>query len=264
MALTRVIPCLLLKGRGLYKTVRFREPRYVGDPINAVRIFNDKGVDELVVLDIVASLEDRGPDLELLRDIASEAFVPLCYGGGVRTVEQFAALFRLGVEKVAVNTGLVEVPGLIAEASRRFGGQSVIASIDVKRTMLGRYRVHVRGGRQATGLDPVTAARQAEDAGAGEILLNSIDRDGTMQGMDLALIRSVADAVSVPLVAVGGAGSIEHIAEAIAQGGASAVAAGSLFVFTGRHRAVLITYPSEAELARLEHGGGDAARGNGT
>jgi cyclase len=251
MAFARVIPCLLLKGRGLYKTVKFRDPRYVGDPTNAVKIFNEKGVDELVLLDIAASVSNRGPDFDLIREIASEAFIPLCYGGGVRSVEQFAALFRLGVEKVAVNTGLVEVPDLVFEASRRFGGQSVIASIDVRRTLLGRHRVCIRSGTRATELDPVTMARQAEAAGAGEIILNAIDRDGTMQGMDIALIRAVADAVSVPVVAIGGAGNLDHIAEAIGEGGASAVAAGSMFVFTGRHRAVLITYPSEDELARV-------------
>lgn len=248
---SRVIPCLLLKGRGLYKTVRFRDPKYVGDPMNAVRIFNEKGVDELVILDIAASVSGRGPDLELVRDIASEAFIPLCYGGGVRSLSQYAALVRLGVEKVAVNTALVEVPGLISEAARQFGSQSVVASIDVKRNLLGRYRVCVRSGTQATDLDPVTAARQAADAGAGEIILNAIDRDGMMQGMDTALIRTVTQAVSVPVVAIGGAGNLEHIREAIREGGASAVSAGSLFVFTGPHRAVLITYPSEAELAQV-------------
>lgn len=251
MAFTRVIPCLLLRGRGLYKTVRFRDPTYVGDPINAVRIFNEKGVDELVVLDITATVSGKGPALELIGDIASEAFIPLCYGGGVRSVEDFAALFRLGVEKVAVNTALVEVPGLVAEAARRFGGQSVIASIDVKRGFLGKYRVRTRSGTHVVDLDPVTAARQAEGEGAGEIILNAVDRDGTMQGMDTDLIRTVTAAVSVPVVAIGGAGTLDHIVDAISLGGASAVAAGSMFVFTGRHRAVLITYPTETELARV-------------
>lgn len=248
MLQARIIPCLLLKGRGLYKTVKFKHPVYVGDPINAVRIFNEKGVDELVILDIEASAKGGGPNFDLLQDIASEAFVPLCYGGGVGSVDDMARLLRLGMEKVSLNTAAFESPGLVEAAVRQFGSQSVVASIDVKKTLLGRYEVVTRCGTKSAKVDPVTAARNAEQMGAGEILLNAIDRDGTMQGLDIGLVRSVTTAVKIPVVAVGGAGSLSDIAAGIREGGASAVAAGSLFVFQGRHRAVLITYPSEAEI----------------
>lgn len=251
MIQTRVIPCLLLRGSGLVKTVRFKDPRYLGDPINIVRLFNDKEVDELVLLDITATPEGRGPRLDLLADVVSEAFIPLCYGGGVRTLDDFHALFSLGVEKVAVNTAAVENPALVTAAAERFGSQSVIASIDVRRSLLGRSRVVVRGGRGRTGLDPAEFAAEMERRGAGELLLNSVDRDGTMTGYDLELVRRVASAVSIPVVACGGAGSVADLGRAVNDGGAAAAAAGSLFVYQGPHRAVLINYPGPAELQGL-------------
>lgn len=250
MLRTRVIPCLLLRGDGLVKTVKFGEPKYVGDPINAVRIFNDKEVDELVFLDIMATRENREPNYELVRSIASEAFMPLGYGGGVTTVEQVNKLYAIGVEKVIINSAAVENPGLISEAAKVGGSQSVVVSIDAKQGLFGRYTVMTRGGSVNTKTNPVDAARRAEEAGAGEILLTSIDRDGTQSGYDLDLIETVTTAVSIPVVACGGAGRVEHFREAVDRG-ASALAAGSLFVFHGKHRAVLITYPAYERLQEV-------------
>ena len=250
MIVTRVIPCLLLRNQGLVKTVKFRNPKYLGDPINVVRIFNDKEVDELVLLDITATPEGREPQFDYIAMLATECFMPLCYGGGVRTVEHVKRLCSLGVEKVAVNSYAVEHPEFITAAAELVGSSSVIASIDVKRDFWGRYRVYTHGGQVATGLDPVGHAREMELRGAGEILLNAIDRDGIMKGYDLELIGEVTRSVGVPVVACGGAGTVEHLAQAVRDGGAAAAAAGSMFVFTGPHRAVLISYP-EPERLRL-------------
>lgn len=248
MLKTRVIPCLLLRNLGLVKTVRFKDPKYLGDPINIVKIFNDKEVDELVFLDITATVEHKKPPFELLAKITSECFMPLCYGGGVRGLEDMKTLFGLGIEKVAVNSYAVETPAFIKAAADLFGSQSVIASVDVKQNLLGRYEVFTYGGRRRTGLDPVKFAVKMEKYGAGELLLNSIDRDGTMQGYDLELIRRVSGAVSIPVVACGGAGKVQDLVDVTEKGGASAAAAGSLFVFQGPRRAVLISYPSPKEL----------------
>ena len=243
----RVIPCLLLKGDGLVKTVRFKEPKYVGDPINAVKIFNEKEVDELIFLDITATPEGRTPSFDRVRDIASECFMPMCYGGGVRSLEHARQLFNLGVEKVALNTAAAESPALITELANAFGNQSIIVGVDVKSDWLGRPRVFTHCGTKNTGRVPVEYVREMEERGAGEILLNSVDRDGTMHGFDVELIREVTGVVHIPVVACGGAGSVAHLGAAVAAG-ASGVAAGSLFVFTGPHRAVLINYPTASEL----------------
>ena len=251
MAVPRVIPVLLLAGDGLVKTVRFREPRYLGDPVNIVRLFNDKEADELVFLDITATREGRGPRFGLVEKIATECFMPLCYGGGVRNVSDVRTLFSTGVEKVSIGTRAIDAPELLGAAAAEFGSQSVIACLDVKRDLLGRHRVYLRGGRAKTGLDPVEAARLAEEAGAGELILHSIDRDGTGAGYDLALVKRVTEAVSVPVVACGGAGKLEDLGRVVAEGGASAAAAGSLFVFHGPHRAVLINYPPYDKLRAL-------------
>lgn len=245
---TRVIPCLLLQNQGLVKTVKFKEPKYIGDPINSVRIFNDKEVDELIFLDILASREKREPNFDLIKAIASEAFMPFGYGGGVCTVEHVNKLFYLGVEKVIINTHAVLNPLFIREISRLAGAQGVVASIDVKRTFLGNYVVMSHGGTHNTGLDAVSFSKMMEEMGAGEIFLNSINRDGTMKGYDIDLIRRVSGAVSIPVVACGGAAGLHDFALAVHEGGASAVAAGSMFVFHGKHKAVLITYPSISEL----------------
>lgn len=250
MAIPRIIPSLLLRGNGFVKTRRFKDAVYLGDCFNTVRLFNEKEADELMILDIEATAAGRPPRFEFLRDLAGECFMPVAYGGGVRSLEDMQKLFAAGFEKVSVNTQGWNDPELIRTAAREFGAQSVIASIDVRRTLFGRFEVYVEGGRRGTGQDPVAAARRAADLGAGELLLNSIDRDGTMQGYDLDLIRRVADAVEIPVIACGGAGSLSDFRQAIQEGHASAVAAGSYFVFTGKHRAVLITYPSHAAILR--------------
>lgn len=250
MLRTRVIPCLLLRGEGLVKTTRFKEPRYVGDPINAIRIFNDKEVDELILLDITASREGRGPALGAIRDFSSECFMPVGYGGGIRSLSDAREVLALGIEKIVLNTMALRRPELVAEISREFGAQAVVVSIDVRRKLLGGYEVMAAGGTEKTGLAPVEHAKRMVELGAGEIFLNAIDRDGTGSGYDIALLRSVAQAVSVPLIACGGAGSLADFGAAVREGHASAVAAGSMFVFHGKHRAVLISYPTRAELER--------------
>ena len=238
---------LLLAEDGLVKTVRFRSPSYVGDPINALRIFNEKEVDEVVVLDVRATAEGRGPDLARVRDLAGECFMPLCWGGGVRTLEDVAGLVAAGAEKVAINTRAAEDPAFVEAAAARFGSSTLVVSMDVKRGFLGKETVWTAGGRKDTKRGPVEFAREMERRGAGEILLQSIDRDGTFSGYDLDLVGRVADAVSIPVVACGGAGSLADLRRAVGVH-ASAAAAGSLFVFQGPHRAVLISYPSPADL----------------
>jgi cyclase len=248
---TRVIPCLLLQERRLVKTVQFNQPRYVGDPVNVVRIFNEKEVDELIVLDISRTPKNASIDFDLVQEIASECFMPVAYGGGIKTISDINRLFSLGVEKVVLNTAALDQPNLVKIAATTFGSQSVVVAVDVKKDWLGRYRVLGRCGKQATGWEPVRYVQEVQAAGAGEILINSIDRDGTMQGYDLALVRAVCDAVSVPVIACGGAGRLEDFVVAVRDGHASAVAAGSMFVFHGKHRAVLVSYPEYKELERL-------------
>jgi len=246
---TRVIPCLLLKGQGLVKTQKFKDPKYVGDPINAIKIFNDKEVDELVLLDIAASVEERGPNFKVIEEVASECFMPLGYGGGISSLEQIRTIFSLGVEKVIINSWAFDQPELVRAASDSFGSQSIVVSMDVKKNFFGKYEVHTRSASLNTKQDPVQYAREMEQRGAGEILLTSVDRDGLMVGYDLQLLSKVAGAVNIPVITCGGAGALFHFAEAVAHG-ASALAAGSMFVFQGKHRAVLISYPDRAELER--------------
>jgi cyclase len=247
----RVIPCLLLLNKGLVKTVKFKEPKYLGDPINIVRIFNDKEVDELVFLDITATAENRPPAFDFLRNITSECFMPLGYGGGIRSMVDVKQLLSIGIEKVVLNASAVENPKLIREAADHAGSSSVVVSMDVRQGFTGKYEVMTRNGKKKTGLDPVKHAIEMERMGAGEILVNSIDRDGTMQGYDIPLIKRVADAVGIPVVACGGAGNLGHIAQAIKDGHASAGAAGSMFVFQGPLRGVLISYPAPQDLKKL-------------
>lgn len=250
MTRVRVMPCLLLRGHGLVKTRKFKDPVYLGDPVNAVRIFNEKEVDELVILDIDASREGREPDYEVIAEIAGECFMPVAYGGGVRTLEQARRLIRCGVEKVVVNTAATESYDMIRETAHVFGRQAVVGAIDVKKTLLGGYRVVSKSAsvEVRTPLDEHVQALVA--SGVGEIFLNSVDRDGMMEGYDLQLIRRVAQQVNIPVVACGGAGTVEHLVAAVHEGGASAVAAGSMFVFHGRLRAVLINYPQGLDLQR--------------
>jgi len=241
LILPRVIPCLLLKNNGLVKTIQFKDPKYLGDPINIVRIFNDKVVDELVFLDITATNENRPPSFDLLGKITSECFMPLGYGGGIRSMEDIRKLLQIGLEN----------PGLIREAADYAGSSSVVVSMDVKESPDGKYEILTRGGKKKTGLDPFRQVVEVEKLGAGEILINSIDRDGTMKGYDIELIRRTAGAVNIPVVACGGAGKLQDLADVIRLGGASAAAAGSLFVFQGPLRGVLINYPSSKELNSL-------------
>lgn len=246
----RVIPCLLLQDGGLVKTRRFARPRYVGDPINAVRIFNEKYVDELVFLDITASRTGGEPDYDLIARIAGECFMPLCYGGGIRSLEQARRIVAAGVEKIALNSSAIERPQLLTDLSRELGASSVVAAIDVKRDWFGRYRVYHPGRRRVTKLDPVAHAQAVVAAGAGEIFLNDVDRDGEGCGFDAGLIQCITDAVSVPVIACGGAFNLGHMREAV-KAGASAAAAGSMFVFYGPHKAVLINYPDYPSVRQL-------------
>ncbi|MET0247262.1 MAG: AglZ/HisF2 family acetamidino modification protein [Sphingomonas sp.] len=249
-ALPRVIPTLLLRGEGLVKTVRFGDAKYVGDPINAVRLFNDLEVDELIFLDIDATVKGREPAYDHIAEIASEAFMPICYGGGITHFDQAARLFKSGVEKIALTTALVERPELVRQIADTFGEQSVVAGIDVRKDWLSRQRAMVRAGGRKSSYDPVTLARRAAELGAGEIMLTSIDREGGYQGYDLELVRAVSSAVPVPVIAHGGAGDLAHLRQAV-DAGASAVAAGSLFIYKGPHRAVLVNYPKQARLREL-------------
>lgn len=244
----RIIPCLLLKQRGLVKTVQFREPRYVGDPLNAVRIFNEKEVDELMVLDIEATAKGTEPDYATIENLAAECRMPFCYGGGIKTVRQAQRIIGLGVEKVAVGSAAVETPELIAEIAQQAGSQSVVVVMDVKTEKSTQsYEVCIRNGTRRTGTSPLELAQWMQELGAGEIVVNSIDRDGTMQGYDLPLIERLRECVSVPLTVLGGAGSLEDIRRLIRRFGVIGAAAGSLFVFKGAYRAVLINYPGRQE-----------------
>lgn len=244
----RIIPCLLVHKGGLVKTVKFGSPKYVGDPINAVRIFNEKEVDELFVADIDATVHGREPDYQLIRNLAAECRMPLSYAGGVRTAEHVERIISLGVEKVALGSAAALSGTLVTEAARRVGSQSVVVVLDVKKTgLLRRHEVCTHNGTRPTGMQPVAAARQAQAAGAGEIVLNSIDQDGTMAGYDLELASQVRDAVSLPLTVLGGAGSLDDVEDLIRRHGTIGAAAGSLFVFKGKYRAVLINYPGRAE-----------------
>lgn len=251
MLQARVIPCLLLKGSGLVKTTKFKNPKYIGDPINAVNIFNEKEADELIFLDITASIEKRRPNFKLVSEIASECFMPFAYGGGISQIEDVKELFKLGVEKIVINSALHHNPGLITECAKIYGSQSIIGSIDVKKNFFGKYEVYSNSGTINTKLDPVRFAKQIEELGIGEIFINSIDRDGTQSGYDGKLIKSITTTVNVPVIACGGAGNKADFKEAVSQFGASAVAAGSFFVFHGKHKAVLITYPPYNELVEL-------------
>ncbi|PLR76026.1 imidazole glycerol phosphate synthase subunit HisF [Bacillus sp. V3-13] len=247
----RLIPCLTIQDRGLVKTTKFSNPRYLGDPVNAVKIFNGKGVDELCILDITATSENRGPDFEYLKDIASEAFMPLSYGGGITTLTEIEKLFYIGYEKVIINTSFILNPQLIKDAAELAGSQSVVVSIDVKNELFGKRYCYINGGSIKAKEDPVTLAKKAEELGAGEILLNSITYDGTMKGYDLELVKSITAAVSIPVIACGGAKDIIDFKKVLEKGGAHAAAAGSLFVYYGSHKAVLITAPEENDLVEI-------------
>lgn len=255
----RIIPCLLVHNDGLVKSRRFGDHKYVGDPINAVRIFNEKEVDELFVADIDATVHGREPDYGLIRNLAAECRMPLCYAGGVTSAEQFERIISLGVEKVAIGASAVNGEALIAEAVRRVGSQSIVAVMDVKKAgLLRRNEVFTHNGTRKTGLEPATFARQLEEQGVGEIVINSIDRDGEMQGYDLDLVEQVRKATSVPLTVLGGAGDLAHLEALIERFPIIGAAAGSLFVYKGKYRAVLINYPTGEQKTRLAARSGDA------
>lgn len=246
MRRTRIIPILLLKNRGLVKTKKFKNPIYIGDPINTMRVFNDKEVDEIVILDIEASKKRQPPDLGLIKEIASECFMPLCYGGGIRNIAHIEAIIKVGVEKVSINSEATVNPSIISEAARVFGRQSIVVSVDYSRSVFGKDRIRSPRGGYIKG-SVLEYVQKVEELGAGEILLNSVDRDGTGIGYDCRIIHEVSKSVSIPVIACGGAGCVGDFSKAV-DAGASAVGAGRMFVMHGRHNAVLITYPSFEEL----------------
>lgn len=249
----RVIPALLLRNGGLVKTTQFKDPKYVGDPINAIRIFNDKEVDELMVLDITASKEHREPNYSLIEQFAGECFMPLAYGGGIRSVAQARQLFSLGVEKICLQTSAFENPSLIKELANQFGSQSVMVSIDVKINWLGKPKLYQSATGKLMGIAWMDKLNELISAGAGEVLLNAVDKDGTLMGPNLSFIQQASSAIDVPLIALGGISSLAEI-KACVDAGASAVAAGAFFVYHGPHRAVLIKYPKYHELKQLFEG----------
>ena len=247
----RIIPSLLIQDNGLVKTVNFKNPKYVGDPINAVRIFNEKEVDELAIFDIDATAKGLEPNYSLIERIANQSRMPLCYGGGVKTVEQAQKIFGLGIEKVAVSSAVLHNPELITQIANRVGAQSVIVVLDVKKKLFGGYEVYTHNGKKSTGINPFDFAEKAQRLGAGEIIINSIDQDGVMKGFDMNLIDKVRDKISLPLTVLGGAGELQHIQQVIHKHGVIGVAAGSLFVFKGVYKAVLINYPEKGEKEKL-------------
>ncbi len=252
MLYPRIIPCLLVHKNGLVKTTKFKDSKYVGDPINAVKIFNEKEVDELIVLDIDASANGREPDYKMIQNLALECRMPLCYGGGIKTVEQAQRIFSLGVEKIAISSLAVENPLMVSAISERVGNQSVVVVLDAKKKLLSnKYELYIHNGTKSTGIDPVTFAAEMERMGAGEIVINSIDQDGLMKGYDFNLINRIREVITIPLTVLGGAGSIDDIGSVIQEHGIIGVAAGSFFVFKGKYRAVLINYPTATEKKAL-------------
>jgi imidazole glycerol-phosphate synthase subunit HisF len=248
---TRVIPCLLLQDRGLVKTTKFKDPVYVGDPVNAVKIFNEKEVDELIFLDIDASKRKTGPNLSLISELATECFMPFAYGGGITDIEQIRSILKLGVEKVIINKSALDDLSFIVKAEKEFGRSTLIVAIDIKKNLFGKYKVYDHARKKVTDKDPVEYAKAIEQAGAGEIFLNNVDRDGTFAGFDNEIIKRITSIVSVPVIVCGGAASLQDFKTVVKDGGASAVSAGSFFVFQGPHRAVLISYPQYSELRTL-------------
>lgn len=252
MLLPRIIPCLLVHNKGLVKTTKFKDLKYVGDPINAVKIFNEKEVDELIVVDIDASRYGKEPDYKMIESLAAECRMPFCYGGGIKTLAQAKRIFSLGVEKVAVSSAAIEDPKLISELSIRVGSQSVVVVLDVKKKPFSsKYELYIHNGTKSTGIDPIPFAIEMQKSGAGEIVVNSIDLDGVMNGYDMDLINRISEGITVPLTVLGGAGTLDDMGKVIKQHGIIGVAAGSLFVFKGKYRAVLINYPTAIEKASI-------------
>ncbi len=250
MLKTRVIPVLLMKNKGLYKGVKFKSHKYVGDPINTVKIFNDKEVDELVIFDIEASRLNKQINFELLENIASEAFMPIAYGGGIKTLKDAQKLFSLGIEKVVLNTSAIENFDLVKKLVDSYGSQSVVFSLDVKKSFFGKHETYSYSGTKKVKIPPVELAKKMQELGVGEIIVNSIDNDGVMKGYDLAIIKEIATQLTIPVIACGGAGNLEDFNKA-KEIGAHGCAAGSMFVYNGIHKAVLISYPKFEKLCEL-------------
>jgi cyclase len=247
----RVIPVLLLKGLGLVKSIQFKKHKYIGDPINAVKIFNDLKADELIFLDILASKEGRSISLDFVRNVGSEANMPFGVGGGIKNIEEIREIINAGAEKVILNTNAFINQNFIREASEEFGSSTITISIDVKKTLFKGNRVFIFGGKKMTNMDPISYSKIVEEMGAGEIIINSIDKDGMMEGYDLKLIKEISQNVSIPVVALGGAGELSHFYQAIEHAYASAVAAGSKFVYQGSRKAVLVNYPNKITLNEM-------------
>ena len=248
---TRIIPILLLKNESLVKTVKFKNFNYIGDPCNTIRIFNELEVDELILLDITASRENKEPNYSLLTDIASECFMPLTYGGAVRSVEQARKILNIGFEKISLNSSAVKDPKLISQLANHFGNQAIIVSVDIKKDIFGKQTVRSLGGLNNTKKDPVSWVKEVESMGAGEILLTSIDKEGTWEGFDINLIKEVASNISIPVIAHGGAGTLEHISDVVINGHASAVALGSMIVYQKKDYGVLINFPDQKKIEEI-------------
>lgn len=251
MLKTRVIPVLLLHNKGLVKTVKFSSPRYIGDPMNAIKIFNEKEVDELIFLDIDATREKKGPDFKIIEDFASECFMPVCYGGGITTIEEIKKLFALGIEKVSLNISAMKNKNLIKEAVDIFGSQSIIISIDIKKSLFGKYQIYNYLDKKAIKKPFLEYIKYIESLNVGEVLINNVDLDGTRKGYDIDLLKEVVKNVKIPVVGCGGADKLSDFKNLKDRANVSAVAAGSFFVFQGKHNAVLITYPKYEELEKL-------------
>ncbi|HEY2720521.1 MAG TPA: AglZ/HisF2 family acetamidino modification protein [Chitinophagaceae bacterium] len=251
MLKTRIIPCLQLIGDSLVKTVKFKSPSYIGDPINTVRIFNELEVDELCFLDIRASIENRPPNIEILHQISNECFMPLSYGGGVKDFETAKKIFAIGFEKIVINTHAFHDLSLVTTISQHFGAQAIVASIDAKKNVWGKYNVFINDGSEKTNGDVAEWAKQLEDAGVGEILITSMDRDGTWSGFDIELTKKISETVGIPVIANGGAGNINDIGEAVKMGKASAVALGSMVVYQQKGMGVLVNFPDKGKLESI-------------
>jgi imidazole glycerol-phosphate synthase subunit HisF len=251
MLRTRIIPCLLLKDDSLVKTVNFKKPAYIGDPVNTARIFNELEVDELVLLDISATNNNRKPDFKILAELANECFMPLAYGGGINNFEDAKKIFKIGIEKIIINSATFTNPGLITQLSEHFGNQAIVVSIDVKKNMFGKYQVYSNSGTKKQKIKPVIWAKKLEQLGAGEILLTAIHQEGTWNGFDINIIDRISNAVNIPIIANGGASSISDIGKAVKEGQASAVSLGSMVVYQNKGMGVLVNFPDTEKLKRL-------------
>ena len=245
----RVIPVLLLKNKGLVKSKKFKDFKYIGEPINAVRIFNDLKADELVFLDIEATQENRLISLDFVQNVGEEANMPFAVGGGIKTLEDIQSIISKGAEKVIINSYAAENPDFIRQAAGTFGSSTITVCMDVKKKFLGGQKTFVQNGKKSTGYNPIDFAKMVEDKGAGELIVQSIERDGQRGGYDIELIKSISEAVTIPVVALGGAGDFSHMKEAYTKGYANGLAAGSFFVFHGKRNGVLITYPEKSDIS---------------